>query len=126
MYRIFACMKNNPFHTVIGLAELGIGIHLISHDQYFLWPPVLDGIANDDIVGALFVLVGAVMLFWVFDEERSVRLDHAVLIASSFLMCVLTLYQFMHWIVLGIDMPWISNAALTAVIMILARRSDSQ
>ncbi|WP_203648869.1 hypothetical protein [Secundilactobacillus yichangensis] len=126
MYRIFSCMKNNPFHTVIGLVELGIGVHLIDHDQYFQWPPVIDGIANDDIVGALFVLVGAVMLFWVVDEERSVRLDHAVLIASSFLMCVLTLYQFMHWIVLGIDMPWISNAALTAVIMILARRSDSQ
>lgn len=119
-------LKANPFHSVIGMVELGLGVHLILHDQYFQWPPVLDGIANDDIVGALFVLVGAVMLFWVFDEERSVRLDHAALIASSFLMCVLTLYQFMHWIVLGIDMPWISNAALTAVIMILARRSDSQ
>lgn len=119
-------LKANPFHSVIGLSELAIGVHLIAHDQYFRWPPVIDGIANDDIVGALFVLVGAVMLFWVFDEERSVRLNHAVLIASSFLMCVLTLYQFMHWIVLGIDMPWISNAALTAIIMILARRSDSQ
>ncbi len=126
MYRFISCMKNNPFHTVIGLVELGIGVHLIDHDQYFQWPPVIDGIANDDIVGALFVLVGAVMLFWVYDAKRSVRLDHIILIASSFLMCVLTLYQFMHWVVLGIDMPWISNAALTAVIMILASRSDSE
>ncbi|WP_089122124.1 hypothetical protein, partial [Secundilactobacillus pentosiphilus] len=108
------------------LAELGIGFHLISHDQYFLWPPVIDGVANDDIVGGLFVIVGIVMLYWVFDDRRSVRLDHVLLIASSFLMCVLTLYQLMHWIVLGIDMPWISNAALTAVIMVLASRSDSE
>lgn len=119
-------IKTNPFHSVIGLAELGIGVHLIAHDQYFRWPPVIDGVANDDIVGALFVIVGAIMLYWVYDTKRSVRLDHALLIASSFIMCVLTLYQFMHWIVLGLNMPWISNAALTTVIMILARRSDSQ
>ncbi|GAX05477.1 prophage protein [Secundilactobacillus pentosiphilus] len=126
MRRFVACMRTNPFHTVIGLAELGLGIHLISHDQYFLWPPVIDGVANDDIVGGFFVLIGILMLFWVFDLHQSVRLDHAVLIASSFIMCVLTLYQFMHWVVLGIEMPWISNAALTAVIMILASRSDSE
>ncbi|GAX05372.1 prophage protein [Secundilactobacillus pentosiphilus] len=126
MHKFIENLKNNPFHTVIGLAELGIGFHLISHDQYFLWPPVIDGIANDDIVGGLFVIVGIVMLYWVFDDRRSVRLDHVLLIASSFLMCVLTLYQLMHWIVLGIDMPWISNAALTAVIMVLASRSDSE
>lgn len=119
-------LKANPFHSVIGLAELGIGVYLIAHDQYFRWPPVIDGVANDDIVGALFVIVGAIMLYWVYDTKRSVRLDHALLIASSFIMCVLTLYQFMHWIVLGLNMPWISNAALTTVIMILARRSDSQ
>ncbi|WP_333604092.1 hypothetical protein [Lactobacillus acetotolerans] len=119
-------MRTNPFHTAIGLVELGLGIYLISHDQYFLWPPVIDGVANDDIVGGFFVLIGILMLFWVFDLHQSVRLDHAVLIASSFIMCVLTLYQFMHWVVLGIEMPWISNAALTAVIMILASRSDSE
>lgn len=126
MRRFISCMRNNPFHAVLGLVELGIGIHLINHNEYFQWPPVIDGVANDDIVGGLFVLVGILMLFWVFDLHRSVRLDHAVLIASAFIMCVLTLYQFMHWIVLGINMPWISNAALTAVIMILASRSDSE
>ena len=126
MRRFIACMRTNPFHTTIGLVEIGLGIHLISHDQYFLLPPAIDGVANDDIVGGFFVLIGILMLFWVFDLHQSVRLDHAVLIASSFIMCVLTLYQFMHWVVLGIEMPWISNAALTAVIMILASRSDSE
>lgn len=84
------------------------------------------GIANDDIVGAVFVIVGMVMLYWVCDQNRSVRLDHALMIISSMIMAVLTVYQLMHAIVLGIDMPWISNAGLTAVIMILARRSDSK
>lgn len=83
-------------------------------------------IANDDIVGAIFVIVGAGMLYWVYDKQRAARLDHALLIASATCMTVLTFYQLMHFIVLGIDMPWISNAALTGVIMILARRSDSQ
>lgn len=119
-------LKQNPFHSMIGLVEIAIGLHLIFHNQYFRWPPVFAGIANDDIVGAVFVVVGMVILYWVCDQNRSVRLDHALLILSSTIMTVLTVYQLMHAIVLGIDMPWISNAALTAVIMILASRSDSE
>ncbi|WP_290123323.1 hypothetical protein [Secundilactobacillus oryzae] len=40
-------------------------------------------------------------------------------------MTTLTFYQWLHYIVLGIEMPWISNAALTGVILILAERSNS-
>lgn len=119
-------LKRNPFHSLIGFSEIAIGIYLICHNQYFRWPPIVSGVANDDIVGAIFVIVGAGMLYWVYDKQRAVRLDHALLIASVTCMTVLTFYQLMHFIVLGIDMPWISNAALTGVIMILARRSDSQ
>jgi hypothetical protein len=119
-------LKQNPFHSMIGLFEIAIGLHLIFNNQYFRWPPMFARIANDDIVGAIFVIVGAGMLYWVYDKQRAARLDHALLIASATCMTVLTFYQLMHFIVLGIDMPWISNAALTGVIMILARRSDSQ
>lgn len=119
-------LKLNPFHTLIAFAQIGIGIHLITHDSYFRWPPVIIGLTNDDLVGGAFVIVGLVMLYWVFDEQRSVRLDHILLVISAGIMATLTAYQLLHLIVLGIDMPWISNAALTGVIMILADRSDSR
>lgn len=119
-------IKGNPFHSVIGMVEVCIGIYLIVHDNYFRWPPFVAGMANDDIVGASFVLLGIAMLFWVFDKRRSLRMDHFVLICSAGFLTALTIYQFLHVIVLGIDMPWISNAALTSVVMILAWRSDSE
>lgn len=119
-------LKLNPFHTMIALMEIAIGIHLIVHNQYFRWPPMFTVVANDDIVGAVFVAVGLLMLYWVYGKRRSVRLNHTLLIISAGCMAILTAYQFLHFIVLGIDMPWISNAALTTTIMILASRSDSE
>lgn len=118
-------LKSNPFHALLGLMQVGIGLHLISHDSYFVWPPFVAGVANDDIVGGVFVLVGLSIMYWVFDRQRSVRFDHALLIISAGIMTTLTFYQWLHYIVLGIEMPWISNAALTGVILILAERSDS-
>lgn len=119
-------IKQNPLHTIIGLVQMGIGLHLVFHDQYFTWPPMFKTIENDDIVGACFVVVGALMLWWVFDASRSVRFDHLLLIASSFFMVTLTYVQFMTAISMGADMPWISNAAITALIVVLAYRSDSK
>ncbi|MBT9670835.1 hypothetical protein GPK34_02125 [Secundilactobacillus kimchicus] len=118
-------IKENPLHIMLGLFQIAIGIHLVLSDQYFIWPPVLSGIANDDIFGGAFVVLGTLLLYWVIDFNRSVRFDHALLIVSAFMMTFLTCLQLAHFIKLGIDMPWISNAALTVVVFYLAKRSDS-
>ncbi|MEE8825222.1 MAG: hypothetical protein SOH70_03765 [Lentilactobacillus sunkii] len=119
-------LKANPFHVVIGSVQVAIGIYLIIHDSYFSWPPIVAGVANDDIVGATFVVLGCLMLAWVLDKRRSARENHIVLALSAGFMTALSLYQLVHVLILGVDMPWISNAALAAIIMLLARRSDSE
>lgn len=117
----------NPIHTIIGLVQIGIGVFLMIHDEYFRWPPDASVLLffNDDVFGWIFTLIGFGFLWWVLDGERSVRWDHHLLVISGGMLFALTTYQFLHWVYLGIDMPWISNSALTAIIMILAARSDS-
>lgn len=110
----------------MGLVQIGIGLFLICHDTLFQWPPgVIATVANDDIIGFSMMLIGVGFIWWVLDNQRSIRWDHILLTASGGFFFVLTVYQYLHWCIMGMDMPWISNAALTAIIMILAARSDS-
>ncbi|WP_251945962.1 hypothetical protein [Levilactobacillus brevis] len=118
-------IRDNPLHTVIAFTMIGIGLFLMVSDHYFTWPPVVAEIANDDAVGMMYVVIGVVMAIWVLDPKRSVRMDHIILTVATFAMATLSFYQLLHSMVMGSGMPWISNAALTIVIMIIARRSDS-
>ena len=118
-------IANNPMHISIGLALILIGIYLMSSDDYFRWPPAIAMTANDDVVGFLLLLFGAGYIFWTFDKNRTARFNHFILSGSAGLMTLLTIYQFIHWAVVGVDMPWISNACITSIIMVLAARSKS-
>lgn len=116
----------NPIHAVMGLVQIGIGFFLVSHDTYFRWPPgTISRFANDDVIGFALILLGIGFLWWVLDDESTVTWDHRLLIMSAGCLSMLTIYQLLHALIMGINMPWISNAALTAIIMILAARSDS-
>lgn len=117
-------VKTNPIHLIIGVTLLTLGVFLVSHDHYFVWPPVAAGAANNNFVGCLFVFTGLGMTYWVFSKSRSVKLDHFLLTVAAMLMMLLAAYQFLHWFIAGIDMPWISNLALTGIIINLAYRSD--
>ncbi|KRM93589.1 hypothetical protein [Lentilactobacillus senioris] len=125
MNYLFYKIKQNPFHVTIGLTMLLTGIFLITHDRYFKWPPMAVGFFNDDIIGGLFSLVGTAMIVWALWKRQSTTIDHIILIVASMLMMLLTAYQFLHWVILGLDMPWISNLGLTLIINILAYRSDA-
>ena len=119
-------IRDNPMHTVLGLLHIGIGLFLISHDVYFQWPPGLRDGANDDIVGFWFALVGVAYLLWVVLGADNPPWNRAILVISTMTMAALATYQMLHWIALGNDsMPWMSNAAVTAFIIVLARGSDT-
>lgn len=118
-------IKANPMHLTLGITLLFLGVFLIGHDHYFVWPPVAVGVANNDFVGGLFILAGIGMTYWVFSKSQSIKLNHFLLIVASMLMMLLTAYQLLHWFVAGIEMPWISNLALTVIIINLAYRSDA-
>jgi uncharacterized membrane protein len=126
---VWKSVKDNPMHVAIGIALIGIGIFLVGHDQYFRWPPHswLTVWANDNVTGAVYVLVGLFFLAWVIDGGRAVRWNRNIILVATFLFGALSVYQFFHWIGLGWDsMPWISNALNTAFVIYLARKSDTE
>ena len=119
-------IRDNPMHTVLGVFHIGLGLFLIDHDAYFQWPPGLRDSANDDIVGFWFMIVGIAYLAWVVLGADNPRWNRAILVISTMTMAALATYQMLHWIALGSDsMPWMSNAAVTAFIIVLARGSDT-
>ena len=48
----------HPQHEILALAMIGIGLLLISNDNYFFWPPFLVSFLNDDLIGGIFVVIG--------------------------------------------------------------------
>ncbi|WP_372790983.1 hypothetical protein [Lentilactobacillus sp. SPB1-3] len=118
--------KKYADHLIIGTALIGIGIYLITHDNYFQWPPMATPFANDDLFGGLYVICGLAISWWVMSKHHSPHLNSVLLTIATLLMAFLSIYQFLNFIFAGTDyMPWISNLALTAMIFTTADRSDS-
>ncbi|WP_404802890.1 hypothetical protein [Lapidilactobacillus wuchangensis] len=122
---MFAKCKKSPMHVALGLGMIAIGIWLIMNDRFFIWPPEAVEVVNDDIWGFMFALVGVGHLIWVYDSGKSVKWNRVLLTLTGGLMGFLTVYQFLIWNATGHYMSWISNAIITAFVLILARRSDS-
>lgn len=119
-------LKEHPTHVVLGIGVIAIGLWLIVNDHFFMWPPQAVGVANDDVWGALFVLDGLGLLIWVAEGGKSVAWNRCLLTVTSGLMTFLTVLQFLTWVATGLYMSWISNAIITAFVLMLARRSDTR
>lgn len=118
-------VRDNPYHIVIALSLIGIGISMIVEPQPFVWPPGLRDIANDHGFDAAFIVVGLMMLLWTASKSHHEEWDAVNLMVAAFLMGTLTIYQLLHMTHTGGFMPWIQDAAILALIVILAVRSDA-
>ena len=119
-------IRDNPTHTALAIGMVAIGLFLIINDKYFVWPPHYSDWLNDDIVGFLFIIDGLGIGVWLLWETQSAMTNRLLLTTTSFLMSFLTILQFLNSISTGIYSNWISNAIITAFVLILARRSDSR
>lgn len=119
-------IRDHPTHTALAIGMIAIGLFLIINDHYFIWPPHYSDWLNDDIVGFLFVIDGFGIGSWVLGETQFAVTNRLLLTTTSFLMSFLTILQFLTSISTGIYLNWISNAIITALVLILARRSDSR
>ncbi|TLQ49605.1 hypothetical protein FEZ34_14615 [Lacticaseibacillus casei] len=119
-------IRDHPMHTVLAIGIVAIGLFLIINDHYFIWPPHYTEWLNDDIVGFLFVIDGLGIGGWMLWETQLAAINRLLLTATSFLMSFLTILQLLTSISTGIYTSWISNAIITAFVLILARRSDSR
>ena len=119
-------IRDHPTHTALAIGMVTIGLFLLTNDNYFVWPPYYSEWLNDDISGFLFVVDGIGIGGWVLWEEQSASINHLLLTITSFLMSFLTILQFLTTIATGIYTCWISNAIITAFVLIIARRSDTR
>jgi hypothetical protein len=119
-------IRDNPTHIALAIGMIAIGLFLIINDKYFVWPPHYSVWLNDDIVGFLFVMDGLGIGGWVLWETQLAVTNRLLLTTTSFLMSFLTILQFLTSLSTGIYSSWISNAIITAFVLILARRSDSR
>lgn len=119
-------IRAHPTHTALAVGMVAIGLFLIINDHYFIWPPHYSDWLNDDIVGFLFIADGLGIGGWVLWETQLAVTNRLLLTTTSFLMSFLTILQFLTSISTGIYSNWISNAIITAFVLILARRSDSR
>lgn len=119
-------MKKYYNHIVLGIGMMMIGAWLIMNDHFFMWPPDSVDFANDDIWGAIFVLIGLGLIIWVADGHESIKWNRRLLSIASGAMAFLTVYEFMIWVATGMYQSWISNSIITAFVLIMARRSDTR
>lgn len=119
-------IRDHPTHIALGVGMAAIGLWLIFNDHFFMWPPAATDFVNDDFWGALFIFDSVALLVWTFEGTDSVVWNRRILTITSFLIAFLTGYQFVIWTATGMYMSWISNAIITAFVLILARRSDTK
>jgi cytochrome c oxidase subunit IV len=119
-------IKKHYNHIILGIGMIMIGIWLIMNDRFFTWPPDTVEFANDDIWGGIFIIIGFSLLVWVIDGQESVKWNRRLLAIAAGAIAFLTAYQFMIWAVTGEYHSWISNAIITAFVLIMARRSDTK
>ena len=119
-------IRKHPTHFVLGVGVVAIGFWLMANDHFFMWPPDAVGIFNDDVWGSFFVLDGVGLMIWVADEGQSIAWNRRLLTTTAGMMAFLTVLQFLTWVATGRYMSWISNAIITAFVLILSRGSDTR
>lgn len=125
LYRALSGIKENPYHLLVGLTMISIGVNMMIEPVRFVWPPFFDLVANDHGFDAAFIFAGLMIVYWTVSRSHHTEFDAAFLGIAGFLMATLTIYQLVHVQHTGIYMPWVQDAAITALIVILAVRSDS-
>ena len=118
--------KKHPNHIILGIGMMMIGMLLIMNDRFFTWPPETVEFANDDVWGAIFIIIGFSLLAWVIDGEESVKWNRRLLAIAAGAMAFLTAYQFIIWAVTGLYLGWIGGLIITAFVLTMARRSDTR
>lgn len=118
-------IKSYPDQAIIGFALIGVGFWLMHFDHYFVWPPFLIPAANDDVVGGIFIGVGIAMWVWVLSRDHPAAWNRWLLTSAAYLMGALGVYQLLHFLVLGMGMPFITNLEVAGLIILLAKRSDA-
>lgn len=117
-------LLKRPIFTIIAIELIANGVFFITHDTYFKWPPQIAQIENDDLFGSLFVLFGIGMLLAKIYPKELHKFEPYIMGGASIVQTFLAIIEFMHFVKLGMNMPWIPNLCIALIIPVLATRSD--
>lgn len=89
----------NPLHFVLGLLMLTIGLVLIDHDAFFLWPPGWQRFFNDDLVDVIAIATGLGLISFVLVGGKSQLANAILLSTTAFYLTMLLVLQTGHVLV---------------------------
>lgn len=105
------------WHVILGLDLLMIGFNLVLDNGYFLFPPFMIPIMNDDLVGMIGIGIGVGLLVWSGQGGWNVHVNRWLLVgACTFLTCI-TCFELMHAV--HFQMPHSISASINDVIILM-------
>lgn len=125
---------NEPLHLIVGSNLIITGIVLLSHQQYFFWPPYpkwITAVENDSIVGFIGVVVGIGLIWWALQRGKSIRLNRLCLSVSSAYYALLSATELVHGVLSPMGEPHMvttsfSEIALLLVTLYMAKKSPTK
>lgn len=122
-------LKTNTLHIIIGCAIALIGLELWLNKGYFFWPPNASSVLNDDVVGFFGTALGCGIVLWSFSRDQNPKTNQIFLTLATAFMTLLAFVElghalFMHYPRIFTNV--ITDVALIAVIMYIARHSDTK
>ena len=83
---------------------LGAGLIVVMEHSLFYWPPFLPWTIINDIFGAVGLVIGAMLLYWGFNDKHSERVQSNLLIGACAFWGFFMTLAFMHYLALNSDL----------------------
>lgn len=113
-------VSKDPLHLILGLDLVVTGLMLLTHRQYFFWPPnwqALLNIENNYIIGIVGISTGIGLICWGIGE--SARVNRILLALSAAYLTWLGLTELMHAVFAPFNTPRMYIAGFQDLIMVL-------
>lgn len=119
----------NSLHSILAFYLMSVGISLLVNDQYFIWPPYLEAVLNDDIVGFMAILDSALLFYWAGTDSQSTVLNRIMLLIAGGFIIALTLLELGHAIYVGLPRMYAKAASdftMFLLVQYIARASNTK
>lgn len=129
MKQILQNLRSKSWHVILGADLFLIGCGLTFYDGYFLFPPFMITIMNDDIVGYIGIATGIGLIIWAGRGEWNTKANKWLLVvACSFLACI-TSFEALHAFHFGLPhslMAFVNDLSLLLYALNLTYRSKTK
>lgn len=122
MMKIVQQLKNNPLHLILGLDLIATGFMLLTHHQYFFWPPnwqALLNIENNSIVGFVGIMTGIGLICWGAGLIEANRANQVLLALTAAYLTWMGCTELMHAAFAPLNTPRMYTSGFQDLTMVL-------